>query len=174
VGVGGTPASFVRAGTLGLPLMVAIIGGEPHRFRPLIDLYRKAGARAGHAPENLKVGLHSIGFLADTTDHAADTFYPGYAHTFNEIGKERGWSKTTRAQFDATRGPTGALLIGDAQTVAEKILYVNEALGGIARLTFQMGVSTLPHQKMMRAIEILGTQLAPMVRKSLATVPDGT
>jgi len=174
VGVGGTPASFVRAGTLGLPLMVAIIGGEPHRFRPLIDLYRKAGARAGHAPEKLKVGLHSIGFLADTTDQAADTFYPGYAHTFNEIGKERGWSKTTRAQFDATRGPTGALLIGDAQTVAEKILSVNEALGGIARLTFQMGVSTLPHQKMMRAIEILGTQLASMVRKSPATVPDGT
>src|SRR6201991_4493357 len=150
LGVGGTPESFARAGMLGLPLMVAIIGGEPHRFRPLIDLYRKAGARAGHAPEKLTVGLHSIGFLADTTDQAADDFFPGYAHTFNEIGKERGWSRTTRAQFDATRGPTGALLIGDAKTVAEKILYVNEALGGISRLTFQMGVSTLPHPKMMR------------------------
>ena len=168
VGVGGTPESFVRAGILGLPLMVAIIGGEPHRFRPLIDLYRKAGQRAGHAPEKLIVGLHSIGFLADTTEQAADDFYPGYAHTFTEIGKERGWPRTTRAQFDATRGPTGALLIGDAKTVAEKILYVNEALGGISRLTFQMGVSTLPHPKMMRAIEILGTQLAPMVRKALA------
>src|SRR5579862_804233 len=167
VGVGGSPESFVRAGMLGLPLMVAIIGGEPHRFRPLIDLYRKAGQRAGHAPEKLIVGLHSIGFLADTTDQAADDFFPGYAHTFNEIGKERGWSRTTRAQFDATRGPTGALLIGDARTVAEKVLYVNEALGGISRLTFQMGVSTLPHPKMMRAIGILGTQLAPMVRKSL-------
>src|ERR1700677_2809668 len=168
VGVGGTPESFVRAGILGLPLMVAIIGGEPHRFRPLIDLYRKAGARAGHAPEKLIVGLHSIGFLADTTEQAADDFYPGYAHTFTEIGKERGWPRTTRAQFDATRGPTGALLIGDAKTVAEKILYVNEALGGISRLTFQMGVSTVAHAKMMRAIEILGTQVAPVVRKELA------
>src|SRR4029077_1213653 len=170
IGVGGTPASFARAGALGLPLMVAIIGGEPRRFRPLIELYREAGRRAGHSPEKLIVGLHCIGFLADTTREAADIFYPGYAHTFNEIGKERGWSKTTRAQFDATRGPTGALLIGDAQTVAEKILAVNEALGGIARLTFQMGVSTLPHTKMMRAIEILGTELAPMVRKALTPI----
>jgi probable LLM family oxidoreductase len=167
IGVGGTPASFARAGALGLPLMVAIIGGEPHRFRPLIDLYREAGRRAGHAPERLTVGLHSIGFLGDTTAQAADDFYPGYAHTFTEIGKERGWAPTTRAQFDATRGPTGALLIGDAETVAKKILYVNEALGGISRITFQMGVSTLPHAKMMRAIEILGDSLAPKVRKEL-------
>jgi alkanesulfonate monooxygenase SsuD/methylene tetrahydromethanopterin reductase-like flavin-dependent oxidoreductase (luciferase family) len=164
VGVGGTPESFVRAGMLGLPLMVAIIGGEPIRFRPLIDLYREAGRRSGHSPDRLTVGLHSIGFLADTTDDAADTFYPGYAHTFTEIGKERGWPATTRAQFDAQRGPTGALLIGDARTVAKKILYINEALGGISRITFQMGVSTLPHQKMLRAIEILGTQVAPLVR----------
>jgi probable LLM family oxidoreductase len=167
VGVGGTPASFVRAGVLGLPLMVAIIGGEPHRFRPLIDLYREAGKRAGHPAEQLKVGLHSIGFLADTTQQAADDFFPGYAHTFTEIGKERGWSPTTRTQFDATRGPTGALLIGDADTVAKKILYVNEALGGITRVTFQMGVSTVAHQKMMGAIEILGTQVAPIVRQRL-------
>jgi probable LLM family oxidoreductase len=167
VGVGGTPASFARAGVLGLPLMVAIIGGEPHRFRPLIDLYREAGKRAGHPAEQLKVGLHSIGFLADTTQQAADDFFPGYAHTFTEIGKERGWSPTTRAQFDATRGPTGALLIGDADTVAKKILYVNEALGGITRITFQMGVSTVAHQKMMRAIQILGTQVAPIVRQRL-------
>jgi probable LLM family oxidoreductase len=164
VGVGGTPESFVRAGMLGLPLMVAIIGGEPIRFRPLLDLYREAGRRSEHSPEQLTVGLHSIGFLADTTDDAADTFFPGYAHTFTEIGKERGWPATTRAQFDAQRGPTGALLIGDARTVAKKILYVNEALGGISRITFQMGVSTLPHQKMLRAIEILGTQVAPLVR----------
>jgi probable LLM family oxidoreductase len=173
VGVGGTPASFARAGKLGLPLMVAIIGGEPHRFRPLIDLYRQAGERAGHSPEQLAVGLHSIGFLADTTEQAADIFFPGYAHTFTEIGKERGWSPTTRAQFDATRGPKGALLIGDAETVAEKILYVNEALGGLSRITFQMGVSTLPHKKMRRAIEILGTQVAPMVRKELAATTAG-
>ena len=110
VGVGGTPESFVRAGMLGLPLMVAIIGGEPKRFRPLIDLYREAGRRAGHSAEKLSVGLHSIGFLGDTTKQAADDFYPGYAHTFTEIGKERGWPPTTRAQFDAVRGPTGCLL----------------------------------------------------------------
>src|SRR5579863_4581944 len=164
VGVGGTPESFVRAGMLGLPLMVAIIGGEPIRFRPLVDLYREAGRRSGHAADQLTVGLHSIGFLADTTDEAAETFFPGYAHTFTEIGKERGWPATTRAQFDAQRGPTGALLIGDARTVAEKILYVNKTLGGISRVTFQMGVSTLPHQKMLRAVEILGTEVAPIVR----------
>ena len=168
VGVGGTPSSFVRAGMLGLPLMVAIIGGEPKRFRPLVDAYREAGRRAGHPAEKLSVGLHAIGFLADTTQQAADDFYPGYAHTFTEIGKERGWPPTTRAQFDAVRGPTGALLIGDAETVAEKILYDNEVLGGLSRITFQMGVSTLPHQKMLRAIEILGTGVAPIVRKELA------
>jgi len=168
VGVGGTPTSFVRAGMLGLPLMVAIIGGEPKRFRPLVDAYREAGRRAGHPAEKLTVGLHSIGFLGDTTRQAADDFYPGYAHTFSEIGKERGWPPTTRAQFDAVRGPTGALLIGDAETVAGKILYDNEVLGGISRITFQMGVSTLPHEKMLRAIEILGTRVAPIVRKELA------
>jgi probable LLM family oxidoreductase len=171
IGVGGTPASFARAGMLGLPLMVAIIGGEPKRFRPLIDLYREAGRRAGHSAEKLIVGLHSIGFLGETTQQAADDFYPGYAHTFTEIGKERGWAPTTRAHFDAVRGPTGALLIGDAETVTEKILYVNEALGGISRITFQMGVSTLPHRKMLRAIEILGTQVAPIVRKELTATP---
>jgi len=168
VGVGGTPTSFVRAGMLGLPLMVAIIGGEPKRFRPLVDAYREAGRRAGHPAEKLTVGLHSIGFLGETTRQAADDFYPGYAHTFTEIGKERGWPPPTRAQFDAVRGPTGALLVGDAETVAEKILYDNEALGGISRITFQMGVSTLPHDKMLRAIEILGTRVAPIVRKELA------
>jgi probable LLM family oxidoreductase len=173
VGVGGTPASFVRAGMLGLPLMVAIIGGETHRFRPLVDLYREAGRRAGHPAEKLKVGLHSIGFLADTTQKAADDFFPGYAHTFTEIGKERGWSPTTRAQFDATRGPTGALIIGDAETVTKKILHVNEALGGISRITFQMGVSTVAHEKMLRAIEILGTEVAPMVRKQIPSIVTG-
>src|SRR6266478_3381354 len=171
VGVGGTPASFARAGLLGLPLMVAIIGGEPRRFRPLIELYREAGRRAGHSAERLTVGLHSVGFLADTTEEAADIFFPGYAHTFTEIGKERGWPAATRAQFDALRGPTGALLIGDAQTVAKKILYVNEVLGGISRVTFQMGVSTLPHQKMLEAIEILGNVVAPIVRNELGVTP---
>jgi probable LLM family oxidoreductase len=159
LGVGGTPASFARAGALGLPLMVAIIGGEPHRFRPHIELYREAGRRAGHSPEQLRVGLHQ---------QAADDFFPGYAHTFTEIGKERGWPPTTRAQFDALRGPTGALIIGDAETVTEKILYIDQALGGISRITFQMGVSTLPHAKMMHAIEILGSRVAPTVREELS------
>jgi probable LLM family oxidoreductase len=166
VGVGGTPASFVRAGMLGLPLMVAIIGGEPRRFRPLIEMYRDAGRRAGHSPDQLKVGLHLIGFLGNSDKEAADDFFPGYAHTFTEIGKERGWPATTRAHFDALIGPTGALMVGDAATVAEKILYVNEALGGLARITFQMGVSTVPHQKMLRAIEILGTKVKPLVAVS--------
>src|SRR6202167_1018052 len=170
IGVGGTPASFVRAGTLGLPLMVAIIGGEPKRFRPLIDLYREAGRRARHPAEKLIVGLHAIGFLGDTTEQAADDFYPGYAHTFTQIGKERGWPPATRAQFDALRGPTGALLIGDSETVTQKLLYVNEVLGGLARITFQMGVSALPHEKMLRSIELLGTRLAPIVRKDLTAV----
>jgi len=174
VGVGGTPESFVRAGTLGLPLMVAIIGGEPKRFRPLIDLYREAGRRAGHSAEKLIVGLHAIGFLGDTTQRAADDFYPGYAHTFTEIGKERGWPPASRAQFDALRGPTGALLVGDAETIAEKILYVNEVLGGLSRITFQMGVSALPHEKMLRSIELLGTRVAPIVRNERTAVSSHT
>jgi probable LLM family oxidoreductase len=170
VGVGGTPASFVRAGTRGLPLMVAIIGGDPRSFRPLIELYRETGIKAGHAPEELKVGLHCIGFLGETTQQAADDFYPGYAHAFTKIGRERGWPPTTRAQFDAVRGPNGALLIGDAETVAEKVVRLNRDIGGIARLNFQMTIATLPHKKMMRAIEILGTQVAPAIRAKLSAL----
>ncbi len=169
LGVGGTPQSFARAGFLGLPLMVAIIGGQQHRFRPLIDLYREAARRAGHEQEQIRVGLHMLGFLGESTQAAADDFYPGYATMFTEIGKERGWPPTTRTQFDLTRGPKGAFLIGDAETVVEKILYTNEALGGLSRLDFQMTVATLPHAKMMRAIEILGTKVAPAVRKELGT-----
>ena len=167
LGVGGTPQSFARAGYLGLPLMVAIIGGEQHRFRPLIDLYREAGRRAGHAPDKLKVGLHMFGFLGDTTQQAADDFYPSYATMFTQIGKERGWAPTTRAQFDFTRGPKGAYLIGDAESVVEKVLYTNEALGGVNRLDFQMTAATLPHDKIMHSIEILGNKVAPAVRKEL-------
>ncbi len=169
LGVGGTPESFVRAGTLGLPLMVAIIGGEPHRFRTLIDLYREAGKRAGHSSEKLKVGIHSPGFVGETSTQAADDFFPGFAHMFTSIGKERGWPPTTRTQFDATRGPKGALFIGDAETVAEKILFVSKALGGIARISFQMTNVMLPHAKMLKSIEILGTRVAPMVREALVT-----
>ena len=171
LGVGGTPGSFVRAGILGLPLMVAIIGGEPHRFRPLIDRYREAGLRAGHSADQLKVGIHSLGYVADDFATAANDFFPGYADSFTQIGKERGWPPTTRAHFNAQLGPTGALLVGDPETVAEKILQVNEALGGISRLTFQMSVAALPHAKMLRAIELLGTEVAPMVRKSPTSLP---
>jgi probable LLM family oxidoreductase len=167
LGVGGTPQSFARAGFLGLPLMVAIIGGEQHRFRPLIDLYREAGSRAGHSPDKLKVGLHMFGFLGDTSQKAADDFYPSYATMFSQIGKERGWAPTTREQFDFTRGPQGAYLIGDPQYVIDKILYTHEALGGVARLDFQMTAATLPHENMMHSIELLGTKVAPAIRKEL-------
>ncbi len=169
LGVGGTPGSFIRAGMLGLPLMVAIIGGEPHRFRPLIDRYREAGLRAGHSPDQLKVGIHSLGYLADSSTTAEDEFLPGYARSFTEIGRERGWPPMTRAHFDAQLGPTRALLVGDPETVTEKILRVNESLGGISRLTFQMSVAALPHAKMLRAIELLGTRVAPLVRTALAS-----
>jgi len=169
LGAGGTPASFARAGALGLPLMVAIIGGEHRRFRPLIDLYREAGTRAGHSLEELKVGVHSLGYVAENFATAAADFFPGYAESFNAIGKERGWPPVTRAHFDAQLGPTGALLVGDPEAVVEKILHINECLGGISRLTFQMSVAALPHAKMMRAIEILGTKVKPMVQKALAS-----
>src|SRR6184192_1301806 len=168
LGVGGTPSSFVRAGMLGLPLMVAIIGGEPRRFRPLIDLYREAGRRAGYPAEQLIVGVHCPGFIGDTAQQAADDYFPGYARSFSEIGKERGWPPVTRGQFDALLGPTGALIVGDPETVAEKILHVNDSLGGISRLTFQMSVAALPHAKLMHAIELLGTRVAPLVRTALA------
>ena len=149
LGVGGTPQSFARAGTLGLPLMVAIIGGETHRFKPLVDLYREAGKRAGHSPDKLKVGLHSIGYVANTTDEAIKDFYPGYAETFTCIGKERGWPPVTRAHFDAQSGPTGALLVGGPHEVAEKLLRHSEALGGISRVTFQMDNAKLSHEKIL-------------------------
>ncbi|BDI31085.1 luciferase [Capsulimonas corticalis] len=164
LGVGGTPGSFARAGALGLPLMVAIIGGEPHRFRPLVDLYRQAGLRAGHAPEMLTVGVHSLGYVADTTEQAAEEFFPGYAAMFTKIGKERGWPPTTRAHFDAQRGPAGALLVGDADTVGRKILRVSEALGGVSRFTVQMNAAAVPQEKMLRSIEILGEGVAPILR----------
>jgi probable LLM family oxidoreductase len=164
LGVGGTPQSFIRAGALGLPLMVAIIGGETHRFRPLIDLYREAGKKAGHSPDRLKVGLHSIGYVGNTSQEATNDFYPGYAAVFTKIGKERGWPPVTRAQYDAQTGPTGALLIGSPQEVAEKILRHSEALGGISRVTFQMDQAALPQEKLLKSIELIGERLIPLIR----------
>lgn len=159
IGVGGTPASFVRAGTLGLPLMVAIIGGHPKRFRSLIDLYRQAGAQAGHAPEKLKVGIHMLGYLAETDARAADDFFPGYARTFTNIGKERGWPPVTRAHFDALLQPGGALLVGTPTTVEEKIREVNRDLGGIDRLTLQISVADLDHEQTLSTIGLTGEKL---------------
>ena len=165
LGVGGTPQSFARAGALGLPLMVAIIGGEPRRFRPLIDLYRETGERSGYRPEQLKVGVHMLGYVADSVQEAADTFYPGYAKAMTDVGKERGWPPMTRASFDAQRGPTGALLIGSPDEVVDKILRHSEALGGISRLTFQMNAASLPQLKMMRGIDAIAARVAPALRQ---------
>src|SRR4030095_11373156 len=164
LGVGGTPQSFARPGALGLPLMVAIIGGEPRRFRPLIDLYRETGQRYGHSPDRLKVGVHALGYVAKTTQEAAHQVSPGYARAVTDVGKERGWPPVTRAGFDAQRGPHGALLIGNPEEVAEKILRHSEALGGISRLTFQMNAASLPHTKLMQAIEAVGTRVAPALK----------
>lgn len=167
LGVGGTPASFARAGQLGLPLMVAIIGGQPHRFRPLIDLYRQAGREAGYQPERLRVGIHALGYLADTDQQAADEFFPGYAQSFTEIGKERGWAPVTHSYYEAVRSADGALLVSEPERVVERILALDEALGGIARLTFQMSIASLPHGNRMRAIELLGSKVAPVVRAKI-------
>jgi probable LLM family oxidoreductase len=167
LGVGGTPGSFIRAGTLGLPLMVAIIGGETRRFRPLVELYREAGHRAGHPPERLKVGVHSLGYVAPTTEEAVEDFYPGYAKSFTDIGKERGWPPTTRASFETQRGRFGALLVGNPEEVAEKIVRHSEALGGITRLTFQMNPASVPQEKLLQAIDLVGKKVAPAVRELL-------
>lgn len=165
IGVGGTPESFVRAGILGLPLMVAIIGGQTPSFKPLIDLYREAGKRAGHLPHQLKVGIHSLGYVAESTPEAVDDFFPGYVHSMNEIGKERGWSPITRRDFEVQLGPNGALLIGNPEEVTEKIIRHSRALGGISRFTFMMNPASLPHEKLMRATELIGSRIAPVLHK---------
>jgi alkanesulfonate monooxygenase SsuD/methylene tetrahydromethanopterin reductase-like flavin-dependent oxidoreductase (luciferase family) len=174
LGVGGTPQSFARAGALGLPLMVAIIGGELRRFRPLIDLYREMGRRSGYSLDRLKVGVHALGYVAATTQEAADDFFPGYARAVTDVGKERGWPPVTRAGFDAQRGPEGALLIGDPDQVVEKIVRYNEALGGISRINFQMNAASLPHVKIMRAIDAIGTRVVPALRERLAADGHGS
>lgn len=170
LGVGGTPASFVRAGSLGLPLMVAVIGGETHRFRPLIDLYREAGDKAGFAQEDLKVGLHSLGYVAQTHEEAVENYYPGYAETFTRIGRERGWPPVTRGHFEAQNSKWGAYLVGDSDEVAEKILRHSDSWGGIDRFTFQLDNAGLSHQQLSETIALIGEEVIPKVKKGLAHV----
>lgn len=165
LGVGGTPGSFVRAGMLGLRLMAAVIGGETRRFRSRIDMYRNAYAESGHPPEGMTVGLHSLGYVAETTEKAHDEYFPGYAAMFNNVSKERGWRRVTREGFDAQAGPIGALLVGNPEEVAEKIVRHSEALGGISRLTFNMDNPLMSHEKMMRSIELIGTRVVPIVQE---------
>lgn len=166
IGAGGSPESFARAGALGLPLMVAIIGGSFERFRPLVDLYRETGRRSGHGPERLKVGIHAMGFVAETDAGARDAFFPGWAHLTAKIGRERGWSPPTRQQFDSMAGPGGAFLVGDPRSVAAKMLEASEALGGLSRITFQMSTASLDTEAMKQSIALLGAEVAPIVRAS--------
>jgi probable LLM family oxidoreductase len=166
VAVGGTPASAVRAGTLGLPMALAIIGGVPDRFAPFAELYRSAGAGAGHA-SRLRLGINSLGFVADTSRHAADTFFPYYAAAMNTVGKERGWGPIGRPEFDAMRGPQGALLVGSPQEVADKILREHEIFGN-ERFLLQMSIGAMPHAEVLRAIELFGNRVAPQVRQATA------
>ncbi|HEX2206964.1 MAG TPA: LLM class flavin-dependent oxidoreductase [Longimicrobium sp.] len=167
IAVGGTPQSVVRAGTLGLPLAVAIIGGEVARFGDLVELYREAGRRAGHHPSRLRVGINSHTFIAGTSREAADAFYPSYAETMTRIGRERGWGPMTREQFEWARGPKNALLVGRPQEVIAKILYEHEIFRH-DRFLAQLTVGAVPHDKVMRAIELLGTVVAPAVREEVA------
>jgi len=163
LGVGGTPESFIRAGSLGLPLMVAVIGGETHRFRPLIDLYRKAGEQGGYAPEQLKVGLHSPGYVASTNEQAIADYYPGYSELWTKLGRERGWPPVTRPQFDSLVAPKGVLVLGGPEQVAEKLIRHSEALGGVDRFTFQMDNSGLTHSQLLSSIELIGEKVIPLV-----------
>lgn len=165
LGVGGTPESFVRAGSLGLPLMVAVIGGQTHRFKPLVDLYREAGKVAGYKPEELKVGLHSPGFVGSTTAKAIEEYYPGYAELWTKLGRERGWPPVTKDKFDGLINDQGVLVVGDPERIAEKILRHSESLGGISRFTFQMDNAGLTHTQLMNAIELIGSKVIPLIHK---------
>jgi probable LLM family oxidoreductase len=169
LGVGGTPQSFVRAATLGLPLMIAIIGGTYERFRPLVDFYRETGARAGHDPANLKVGVHAIGFVGETSQEAKDAFFPGWKHLMSTVGRERGWPPPSREQFEDMASVEGAFLIGDPAAVAAKMLRADAVLGGLSRITFQMSTASLETAAMKHSIELLGAEVAPIVRSARPT-----
>ncbi|MEM6516158.1 MAG: LLM class flavin-dependent oxidoreductase, partial [Bacteroidota bacterium] len=162
LGVGGTAASFARAGKLGLPLMVAVIGGQTHKFAPLVELYRKTGEEAGFSPEELKVGLHSFGYVAKTRAEAINAFYPSYAEVIASMNKERGWVAPSREQFEAQADENGAIVIGSPDEVAEKIIRHSKALGGISRFNFQMDVG-LSHEQMKKSIELIGKEVVPLL-----------
>jgi probable LLM family oxidoreductase len=166
IAVGGTPQSVARAGALGLPVAFAIIGGEPHRFAPLFNLYREAARRAGEDSAKLKTSINVHGFVADTTETAAEQFYGPQAEVMDRIGRERGWGATSRAHFDLARGPKGALFLGDPETVAEKIVAHHRIFGN-DRFLLQMAIGLMPHDQVMRGIELYGTKVAPLVRKAL-------
>ena len=168
IAVGGTPQSVVRAGKLGLPLAIAIIGGAPERFVQFADLYRQSAERAGHDPSKLQLSINSHGLIAELSQEAADIAWPAYADTMGRIGRERGWPPPTRRQFEAERSPRGAMLLGSPQEVIDKILYEHE-LFRMTRFLIQFSVGTLPHKTIMRSIELYGTKVAPAVRKAVAT-----
>ena len=170
IAVGGTPQTVVRAGTLGLPLALAIIGGEPAQFAPLFDLYRRTAARSGHDPATLATSINVHGFVADTTRAATDTFYPAQAAVMDRIGRERGWPPTSRARFEAARAPRGAIFAGSPAEVTDKILAAHEIFG-FDRFLIQMAIGIIDHAALMRAIELFGTRVAPEVRKATA-IPD--
>lgn len=167
-GVGGTPESFARAGQMGVPLAVAVIGGQTHRFRPLIDLYRRSFEEAGHPIEKQKITLHSLGFVGDDYAESRDTYFPGYKKMFDDIGKERGWPPVTREGFEAQSDEIGALVVGDPEHVAKKILRHSESLGGINRFTFQMDNPFLTHEQLMNAIKLIGEEVIPRIKKATA------
>jgi alkanesulfonate monooxygenase SsuD/methylene tetrahydromethanopterin reductase-like flavin-dependent oxidoreductase (luciferase family) len=165
VGVGGTPASAERAGRLGLPMTLAIIGGMPARFRPYVDLHQDTAARAGHARPRLAINSH--GYVAATSQQAAEEFFPSYEVAMTGIGRERGWPPMTREAFESMREPQGALFVGSAAQVTDKILRQREILG-FDRFLMHVSVGTMPHAQVMKAIELFGTEVAPAVRRALA------
>jgi probable LLM family oxidoreductase len=167
IGSGGNSESVIRARVLGLPLVLAIIGGSPLQFAPLVPLYKKAAARAGHDVSKLKIAVHSLGFVADSTSLAAEKYFPPTQASFNYFGKERGWAPYTRSSFDASRSLEGALYVGDAETVTNKIVHMKKHLG-FSRFFLHLPVGTMPHEEVMRAIELLGTEVAPRVREEVA------
>jgi alkanesulfonate monooxygenase SsuD/methylene tetrahydromethanopterin reductase-like flavin-dependent oxidoreductase (luciferase family) len=165
IAVGGTPASAERTGRLGLPMALAIIGGAPERFAPFAEIHREAARLAGHDPARLALSINGHGHIADSSERAADEYWPGHERSMRKIGLERGWAPPTRAQYDLLRGPRGALLVGDPKTVAEKILFQCEIFRNTRYLIYLMG---MPHRTVMRAIELFGTEVAPLVRAGIA------